>query len=54
MAERLQRFTAYYDTLKQRLGTLQIADMRYPNGFTLVGDGRIERHGPTEAAGRKS
>jgi cell division protein FtsQ len=37
LAERLERFTAHYDTLKQRLGALQVADMRYPNGFTLAG-----------------
>lgn len=54
LIERLQRFTTHYGTLKQRMGALQVADMRYPNGFTLVGGGRIERHNPTEAAGRKS
>jgi cell division protein FtsQ len=51
MTERLQRFATHYDAMKQRLGNLQVADMRYPNGFALVGSARPAR---TEAAGRKS
>ena len=51
LTERLLRFTTHYDALKQRLGTLHVADMRYPNGFALVGATRPVR---TETAGRKS
>jgi cell division protein FtsQ len=49
--ERLLRFATHYDALKQRLGALHVADMRYPNGFALVGAARPVR---TETAGRKS
>jgi cell division protein FtsQ len=34
--ERLARFVTYYDTLKNRQGRFQVADMRYPNGFALT------------------
>lgn len=37
LAERLARFITHYDTVKGRLGTPRVADMRYPNGFALSG-----------------
>lgn len=36
LEERLTRFVTYYNTLKDRQGRFQIADMRYPNGFALT------------------
>lgn len=37
LAERLDRFVAHYDNVKARMERLRVADMRYPNGFALVG-----------------
>jgi len=38
LAERLERFVASYSTVKERVGTVSVADMRYPNGFALSGN----------------
>ncbi len=54
LAERLARFVAHYENIKARLGTVRVADMRYPNGFALAGAERTARPAKTEAAGRKS
>lgn len=35
LTERLNRFTAHYATVKNRLHTVSVVDMRYPNGFAL-------------------
>jgi cell division protein FtsQ len=50
LSERLARFTAHYPTLKSRMDRLQVADMRYPNGFVVNGTTAT----PAVAAGRKS
>jgi len=50
LGERLERFVTHYSALRQRVGTMRVADMRYPNGFVLRG---IE-NAPAVAAGRKS
>lgn len=51
LAERLGRFVAHYDKVKQRVGDLKVADMRYPNGFALAAQGQPARPAGT---GRKS
>jgi len=53
LGERLDRFAAHYVDLRQRVGAMRVADMRYPNGFVLRG---LENTSPTrtESAGRKS
>lgn len=53
LAERLERFATHYDSLRQRVGGVRVADMRYPNGFVLSG---LERARPARAAsaGQKS
>lgn len=55
--ERLERFVTHYAALRQQVGAVRVADMRYPNGFVLSG---LERGGSLrgglmrgEAAGRK-
>lgn len=50
LGERLERFVTHYNALRQRVGTMRVADMRYPNGFVLRG---IE-NAPAVATGRKS
>lgn len=35
LAERLNRFTTHYATVKNRLHAVSVVDMRYPNGFAL-------------------
>ncbi len=35
LAERLNRFTTHYATVKSRLHAVSVVDMRYPNGFAL-------------------
>lgn len=35
LAERLERFTAHYGAVRNRLQTIGAVDMRYPNGFAL-------------------
>jgi cell division protein FtsQ len=35
LTERLNRFTAHYATVKTRVHTVSVVDMRYPNGFAL-------------------
>ena len=53
--ERLARFVAHYSTVKNRVGSLLVADMRYPSGFALVAAGDRGAKPPRqEAAGRKS
>lgn len=54
LTERLARFVAHYDSIKLRLGTARVADMRYPNGFALVGIERTTLPPQPAAAGRKS
>lgn len=39
LAERLARFVDNYENVKVRVGTVRVADMRYPNGFALAGSG---------------
>lgn len=51
LAERLARFVTHYAEVKAQLGSVTVADMRYPNGFALAG---AVRPAKTEAAGRKS
>lgn len=53
LGERLDRFAAHYDALRQRVGVIRVADMRYPNGFVLRGLENT-RSTRTESAGRKS
>jgi cell division protein FtsQ len=50
LGERLERFVSHYSALRQRVGTMRVADMRYPNGFVLRG---IENT-PAAVTGRKS
>ncbi len=45
LSERLARFIAHYDNVKARMDKLRIADMRYPNGFVLVGTASNPRAG---------
>lgn len=52
--ERLARFVAHYEAARNRLGPLQVADMRYPSGFALVASNRGGKPARTETAGRKS
>lgn len=52
--ERLARFVAHYDAARSRVGTLLVADMRYPSGFALVAAGGTNKPTRTDAAGRKS
>ena len=54
LTERLARFVAHYDSVKLRLGTVRIVDMRYPNGFALAGVERTTLPPQPAAAGRKS
>lgn len=59
LALRLARFVAHYDKVKTRLGTVRVADMRYPNGFVIgriapAGGERTTRPAPAETAGRRS
>lgn len=54
LTERLTRFAAHYDSVKLRLGTARVADMRYPNGFALAGIERTTLPPQPAAAGRKS
>lgn len=54
LGERLARFVAHYDGLRQRFGALRVADMRYPNGFVLSGLEHALRPAGKESAGRKS
>jgi cell division protein FtsQ len=56
LAERLTRFVEHYDKARERVGSLRIADMRYPNGFALVRAGAAEPAGAarTVTTGRKS
>lgn len=54
LGERLERFVAYYDALRQRVGAIRVADMRYPNGFVLSGLEHAIRPAGKESAGRKS
>lgn len=35
LTERLNRFTAHYAAVKNRVSTVSVVDMRYPNGFAL-------------------
>ena len=54
---RLARFVAHYENVRARLGTVRVADMRYPNGFVISGfapaeAGRATR--PAAAIGSKS
>jgi cell division protein FtsQ len=53
LSEKLDRFAAHYIDLRQRVGAMRVADMRYPNGFVLNG---LERTRPArpEATGQKS
>jgi cell division protein FtsQ len=55
LVERLDRFATYYAKLRQRVGTIRVADMRYPNGFVLSGltEG-VRPAARKEPAGRKS
>ncbi len=50
LGERLERFVSHYSALRERVGTMRVADMRYPNGFVLRG---IENT-PVTTTGRKS
>jgi len=54
LGERMERFIAYYTALRERVGTLRVADMRYPNGFVLRGIDSSAQRAPTLATGRKS
>lgn len=57
LGERLDRFVDHYNGLRQRVGSMRVADMRYPNGFVLSGiSGNVQPAGPVrkEPAGRKS
>jgi cell division protein FtsQ len=54
LTERLARFVTHYDSVKVRLGTARVADMRYPNGFALAGIERTTRPPKPAAAGQKS
>ncbi len=53
LGERLDRFATHYLELRQRVGAVRVADMRYPNGFVLSG---LERTRPAqpETTGRES
>lgn len=35
--ERMARFIIHYDAVRQHAGAFRVADMRYPNGFTVSG-----------------
>ncbi len=50
LGERLERFVSHYSALRERVGAMRVADMRYPNGFVLRG---VENT-PAAATGRKS
>lgn len=54
LTERLARLVAHYDSVKEHLGMVRVADMRYPNGFALAGIERPPRPAKNDAAGRKS
>jgi cell division protein FtsQ len=54
LTERLERFVTHYDSVKARLGTARVADMRYPNGFALAGGERAARPTKSDTAGQKS
>lgn len=54
LGARLTRLVAHYENVKARLGTLRVADMRYPNGFALAGAERATRPVKAATAGRKS
>lgn len=54
LAERLERFVAHYNEVRQRVGSMRVADMRYPNGFVLHGMGHTTQPAPPQATGRKS
>lgn len=55
--ERLERFVTHYPALRQQVGAVRVADMRYPNGLVLSGLvlGNLERDRPLRgaAAGRR-
>jgi len=54
LGERVERFAAHYDSLRQRFGSVRVVDMRYPNGFVLSGLANGNRPAHKESAGRKS
>jgi cell division protein FtsQ len=54
LGERLERFAAYYPKLRERVGAVRVADMRYPNGFVLSGLADGVRPVRKESVGRKS
>lgn len=37
LAERLARFVGHYEKVKTGMGSVRVADMRYPNGFVVSG-----------------
>jgi cell division protein FtsQ len=53
LQQRLARFAQHYEKIKPQGGSLRIADMRYPNGFALVGTAAALRN-VKEPAERKS
>lgn len=50
LAERLERFASHYEIAKARLGTVRVADMRYPNGFVVGGMARAATISPRQGA----
>jgi cell division protein FtsQ len=54
LIERLARFSEHYAALRKRVDRLQVADMRYPNGFVASGSTLPGSPRPTATAGRKS
>lgn len=54
LAERLSRFSENYASLKKRGDRLQVADMRYPNGFVASGMAPVGNARPATGTGRKS
>ncbi|WP_284155339.1 cell division protein FtsQ/DivIB [Sulfuricystis multivorans] len=51
---RLTRFVAHYPDIKAHFGSIRGADMRYPNGFALIGAGRPVEPLPPVKAGKQS
>ena len=54
LTDRLTRLVAHYEGVGNRITNIKSIDMRYPNGFALVGDDRSARPVRAESAGRKS
>jgi len=52
LSERTQRLAAHYENLKLQMGSIRLADLRYPNGFALSAS--LRPAATMDATGRNS